>query len=214
MRKTSYFLTFFAVAISLAFNVISVLRPDWLVYQSSVFGSRITIQYGLNRRCERSLIVLPAPDGGRMEYSDYKCRPFPTAKLDECDEDNKLFCVAWTTAGYFSQLSLGFAGVACLAIIFGVTTHSRRRRIWRAVAGLVWLHASFQAAAFAVITDLYVNSRFPTFEQARPGVGYVLNTLSWVFSVLISLGVFVTGLAASRGHRWAAGNRAYQPISG
>lgn len=29
--------------------------------------------------------------------------------------------------------------------------------------------ASFQAAAFAIITELYVNDRFPTFEQARPG---------------------------------------------
>lgn len=51
-----------------------------------------------------------------------------------------MFCVGWITAGYLAELSIGFAGVACLAIIFGVTTHSRRRRIWRAVVGLLALH--------------------------------------------------------------------------
>lgn len=77
-----------------------------------------------------------------MEYSDYTCRPFPTRSEDGCEEDNGMFCIAWTTAGYFAGLSMGFAGMACLAIIFGVTTHSRRRRIWTAVAGFVALHGT------------------------------------------------------------------------
>jgi len=44
------------------------------------------------------------------------------------------------------------------------------------------------------------------------GAGYVFNTLSWVFGLLIVAGVIVTGLAADSGHRWAAGNRAYRLI--
>jgi len=35
------------------------------------------------------------------------------------------------------MIAIGFSAVSLAAIIFGVTTHSRRRRIWRAVAGLV-----------------------------------------------------------------------------
>lgn len=40
----------------------------------------------------------------------------------------------------------------------------------------------------------------------------MLNTLSWIFGLLIVVGVVVTGLAADSGHRWAAGNRAYRSI--
>jgi hypothetical protein len=46
------------------------------------------------------------------------------------------------------------------------------------------------------------------------GIGYVLNILSWVFGLLITTGVIITGVSADSGHRWAAGNRAYRPISG
>ena len=46
------------------------------------------------------------------------------------------------------------------------------------------------------------------------GAAYVLGTLAWVLAVLVTFGVIVTGMAANRGHRWAAGNRSYQPIAG
>jgi len=35
------------------------------------------------------------------------------------------------------MIAIGFSAVALAAIVFGVTTHSRRRRIWKAVTGLV-----------------------------------------------------------------------------
>lgn len=46
------------------------------------------------------------------------------------------------------------------------------------------------------------------------GVAYVLGTLAWIFAVFAAFGVTITGMAANRGHRWAAGNRAYEPIAG
>ncbi|CAL1707161.1 unnamed protein product [Somion occarium] len=215
MRKTSYVVTFFAVTFTLVLNILSAYRPDWLVVNNELLGSKTTVLYGLMERCERQVVVVPGmPDRKRIEYTDYRCRPFPARTLDGCDKENKMFCVAWTTAGYFTELSIGFAVVACLAIIFGVSTHSRRRRIWRAVAGFVALHAASQLTTFAIITELYRESKYPTFEYARPGTAYVLNGLSWVAGVLVTIGVIITGISANKGHRWAAGNRAYRPIEG
>ncbi|KAJ3973468.1 hypothetical protein EV361DRAFT_899780 [Lentinula raphanica] len=45
-------------------------------------------------------------------------------------------------------------------------------------------------------------------------IGYILNTFGWIFSVLIATGVVLTGIFADRGHKWAAGNRAYRRIDG
>lgn len=87
------------------------------------------------------MIVIPGlPEGSRLAYTDYKCRPFPNRVTENCDKENKTFCMIWSTAGYFSELAIGFGVVACLALLFGVSTHSRRRRIWRAVAGLTAFH--------------------------------------------------------------------------
>jgi hypothetical protein len=46
------------------------------------------------------------------------------------------------------------------------------------------------------------------------GIGYVLNAISWVSGFAVGAGVIVTGIAADRGQKWAAGNRSYTPIQG
>lgn len=147
------------------------------------------------KRCERQVVEIPGmPDGSKLAYTDYQCRPFPLRVEDHCEKENKTACVMWSTAGYLSELSAGFGVVACVAILFGVSTHSRRRRIWRAVAWLVAFHGTWdglllhaedrkldimnvtvalQIATFAVTTDVYRNDRFPSFERARPGRSYL-----------------------------------------
>jgi hypothetical protein len=49
---------------------------------------------------------------------------------------------------------------------------------------------------------------------ALTGPALVFNAVAWVFGVLTAISVILTGMAADRGKRWAAGNRAYQPIEG
>lgn len=49
---------------------------------------------------------------------------------------------------------------------------------------------------------------FPPFT----GPAWYINLLSWVFSFVIVFGVIWTGKAADKGHKWAAGNRAYTRI--
>ncbi|KAH7916530.1 hypothetical protein BJ138DRAFT_1169125 [Hygrophoropsis aurantiaca] len=215
MRKTSYALTFIAVLAMLIINILSTRLPDWLIAKYEILNADVTVRYGLMQRCERRAIHIPGPSqGGRFEYTDYECRPFPLRVSDKCEDENGLFCAAWTSAQYFSELGIGFAGVALITLLIGVSTHSRRRRIWRAVAGLVLLHALFQMVTFAIITELYRKGRFPGFEQARPGVGYALNAVSWVLGILVAFGVIITGISADKGFKWAAGNRAYSPIQG
>jgi hypothetical protein len=108
-----------------------------------VLHSTLTVEYGLMRSCEYQAIKLPVGGGSKIEYSDYRCRSFPGRTKDGCEKGHQEFCVKWTTAGYLSELASGFGAVSCLAIVFGVTTHSRRRRIWRMVATLVALHGAF-----------------------------------------------------------------------
>lgn len=102
---------------------------------------------------------------------------------------------------------------------------SSRNHCWATATALC------QLTAFLIVTHSYETADI--FAQARPGelflfplyvswgdifcpifagAGYVLNTLSWIFGLLIVVGVIVTGLAADSGHRWAAGNRAYRSI--
>lgn len=138
-------------------------------------------------RCERQVIDIPGPNGGKWTYTDYTCRSFPASVADHCEKENKSFCTSWTSAGYAAEIAIGFAGVSLFTILFGVSTHSRRRRIWKAVAGLVLLHgvdffvtcchhllftaaaAVFQLVTFGIVTEMYRTSQFPTFEHARPG---------------------------------------------
>ncbi len=106
-------------------------------------GTSLTVESGLMRSCEYQAVRLPVGGGSKIEYSDYRCRSFPARVKDACEKENQSFCVMWTTAGYLSELATGFGAVSTLAIVFGVTTHSRRRRIWKTIAGLVALHGAF-----------------------------------------------------------------------
>jgi hypothetical protein len=100
-----------------------------------VKGVKTTIRYGLMERCQHKVV-----EDGRLKYVDDKCRPFPMLVKDRCEQENRSFCTAWTSARYATELAMGFAALALVALTIGVSTHSRRRRIWRAVAGLVALH--------------------------------------------------------------------------
>jgi len=214
MRKTSYAYAFVAVAATLVLNILSTITPNWIVLESpEVFNYKVTVTYGFLERCERSIIRLPGEDE-RLAYTDFKCRPFPGRVTDACEKENRAFCTLWSTAGYATELAIGFGALACLALIFGVSTHSRRRRIWRAVAGLVAFHAIWQMIAFIIVTDLYRRSVYAPFKHANPGPAYIMNTVAWVFSLITSVAVVYTGVSANKGRKWAAGNRAYRPISG
>jgi len=217
MRKTSYFITFVVVAITLVLNIISARQPDWLVvhYNSEVLYTKVTVTYGLYERCQLTLSEIPSSDGeGTISYKKYECRHFPGRITDQCEKENHPFCAAWISARYIDELAIGFASVSLVTILFGVTTHSRRRRIWRAVSGLVLFQAVCQISTFTLITAMYYDSNYPSFDHARPGVAYVLHTISWILSIMVSFSVLFTGVSADAGHGWAAGNRAYYPIAG
>lgn len=150
--------------------------------KNDVLHVKTTISYGLKERCELQVVDMPG-----VSYRDYSCRPFPAHAADHCEKENRLFCVVWTTAGYLAELGAGFAALALFSLVVGVTTRSRRRRIWKAVAGLVILHGNIQhrrsnaaigltfsavllqIAAFAIVTHLYSTSQFLAFDNAMPG---------------------------------------------
>lgn len=67
---------------------------------------------------------------------------------DRCDKENRAFCAEWTSAGYIDQVAIGFGAVSLVTILFGVSTHSRRRRIWRAVAWLVFFQGVLLLVSF------------------------------------------------------------------
>ncbi|KAH9992661.1 hypothetical protein BJV77DRAFT_1060407 [Russula vinacea] len=215
MRKTSYAVTFLLVLVSLTLNILAITRTDWLVDPGREFlYTRINVRYGLMKRCERQVVRIPDSDGDwQFVYTAFKCRDFPKSVSDRCEKENRLFCVEWTSAGYLAQLAVGFGTMALFALLIGVSTHSRRRRVWKAVAGLVTLNGACPIFAGTLLLvnfplfhvrvhhrdDLFRISRLPDFVDVFPGPAWYINLLSWVFSFLIVFG-------------WAAGNRAYTRI--
>lgn len=162
--------------------------------------------------CTNKVVSIPDPDKGKpIEYTNYVCRAFPKRQTDRC-EQNSGFCTSWSTAGFASELAIGCGALTLLTLIVGVSTHSRRRRIWRVVAGLIILHSAFQIITFAIVTNSFNRNRYPTFDRAKLGVSYALTVVSWALGVINAVAVMVTGHFAERGHRWAAGNRAYRTI--
>lgn len=174
-------------------------------------------------------------------------RAFPKRQTDRC-EQNSGFCTSWSTAGFASELAIGCGALTLLTLIVGVSTHSRRRRIWRVVAGLIILHSVFPfilPTSSSLTTLQQVPSRLSpslsspilSIETDTPlsivqssvrvvpmavvmesrtnsnaGVSYALTVVSWALGVINAVAVMVTGHFAERGHRWAAGNRAYRTI--
>jgi hypothetical protein len=89
--------------------------------------------------CELTVTEVPGPGSGgkdKISYRNYECRPFPNSVKDNCDGKNSGFCATWTGAAYIEYVSVGFAAVALASVLFGVSTRSRRMRIWKALAGL------------------------------------------------------------------------------
>lgn len=109
-----------------------------------ILNIRTTVSYGFTERCEE--IRYPGSD---RDLVSFECRPFPIKDSDKCDGTYKSFCTLWYTAGYVSYLALGFGAVACLAIVFGVSTHSRRKRIWKVVAALIALHGTPESSSIS-----------------------------------------------------------------
>jgi len=215
MRKTSYFVTFLAVLASLSLNLVSFQRRDWIYsHPPDILGQTI-YRYGLLEVCERSILDMPGPGGnGKIRWTSENCREFPTTKYDQCEDKNRPFCTAWLSARYSAALSFVFGAAAALGLVFGVTTHSRRRRVWKAIAGLVVFQVAFKIVPFAIVTDLYRHNALWTFEYGTPSTAYFLNLTSWVADVFILIGIVVTGIAADAGRSWAAGSRAYREIDG
>ena len=93
--------------------------------------------------------------------------------------------------------------------------------------------ALFSMIAFIIVTDLFRTSGIYDFAYTKfgmawhlyplvlhhliypstPGPAWFINLLSWHFNFIIVFGVIWTGKAADKGHKWAAGNRAYTRIA-
>ncbi|TFK20955.1 hypothetical protein FA15DRAFT_672995 [Coprinopsis marcescibilis] len=212
MRKISYVIAFLALAVAIVLNIFSTFRNDWVTVKSTsdILHTSVTDFYGLRQTCRLTLTEIPEPGGnghGKVTYRNYECRPFPASVTDECEDKNRGFCASWTGAAYVEYVSIGFAAVALVAILFGMTTHSRRVRIWKALAGLALAQTLSQVVAFALVTDTYHRNKYPGFDHGRLGIAWAFSLLSWITSALVAFGVVVTGIAADKGYNWAVGNR-------
>ncbi|KAM6502289.1 hypothetical protein JOM56_002266 [Amanita muscaria] len=203
MRKTSWAITFVSVAVLL--TLVRLCASERLIVRSTdASHTKTRIYYGLMEHCQ-----LADNQNNSNWYTIYECRKFPTSLFDGCEKENRTFCATWVTAGYAAELSAGFAALTTLTILFGVSSRARRRRMWRAVAGLLSLHVLLQIITFGVVTVAFFQTHYPRFERAQFGLSYVFSMLTWVIGILTVAGVVVTGRSAEKGNRWAAGNRAY-----
>lgn len=114
-----------------------IFKNRLVVKYKEVLYTTITVFYGLTQRCQ---LQVTQTDDGKFSYRNYECRQFPTREDDHCDRDEyKSLCNAWTSTYYLDQIAIGIGAVALVAVLFGVITHSTRRRMWKTVAGLVFL---------------------------------------------------------------------------
>ncbi|KLO03923.1 hypothetical protein SCHPADRAFT_948173 [Schizopora paradoxa] len=99
MRKTSYFVTFLVVGVSLSLNILSITQPNWLTaHPPNIFHTDTCITYGLLECCQSMLIDFPGPDDG--------------CDADDGNSGRRNFCVLWWSAGFVSELSIVFRGAA------------------------------------------------------------------------------------------------------
>jgi len=149
--------------------------------------------------------------GKRIQYN---CRPFPVRSA--CEVLGESFCVLWTTAGYVSVVSVVFAlaGLVVLIIVSShLSTRARRRGAWKLVTGATFVHAALQITTMAIVLRLFITEqyRFPD-PNTKLYVSFWLCVTSIIISLLLTVGLAYTGLAARAGHKWAAGRRPYEPI--
>jgi len=144
---------------------------------------------------------------------EYKCRKFPARST--CERDGESFCIAWSSAGYASQLSVIFATAALLALtLANISTRARRRTAWKIVSSLVAFHGLLQITTMALVAQLLRSYPANFAQGTHLSISFWLNTTSWVLDVLLVVGLVTTGIYAEKGHRWAAGRRPYHPIPG
>ncbi|KAG2015551.1 hypothetical protein CC2G_008812 [Coprinopsis cinerea AmutBmut pab1-1] len=184
MRKIAYAVSFVSLAIALILSAISAARVDWCVLLhprcpskptlnlprlvvktiSKPLYTTITDSYGLHRTCELTITQVPGPGegDGKITYRNNECRPFPNKVKDDCDGKNQGFCAVWTGAAYVDYVSVGFGALALLSILFGMSTRSRRMRVWRALAGLAMMQSKQSIPP-------WLNSRLIGFCSTVPG---------------------------------------------
>lgn len=115
------------------------------VHPPDILGTRTVVHYGLFERCELQVIRIPGGgSSGHIDYTSYSCRPFPQRKLDGCEDEFRNVCALWSSAAYVAVISAALGVTAALGLIFGVTTRSRRRRVWKAVVALVGWHGEWK----------------------------------------------------------------------
>jgi len=117
--------------------------------------TKYIVHYGLMERCERQVLRIPDPDGDWQEvFTAFKCRDFPKSVSDRCKKENRLFCVEWTSMGYLAHMAVGFGVMTLFSILVGVSTYSRRRRVWKAVAGLVTFNGAWPIFAWLLMRNI------------------------------------------------------------
>lgn len=216
MRKLSYGIAFIGLGVALTLNAIAMSRTDWLYVKTVsdiLLHTTVTDSYGLHEMCELIITEIPGSGGkDKITYRNYECRAFPNSVEDKCDGKNSGFCATWTGAAYVDYVGIGFAVVALASVLFGVSTRSRRMRIWKALAGLAAAQSASAIITFAMVTDTWRRETYPGFRYAHAGPAYVMCLLSWILSLLVTVMIVVNGWAADKGYRWAVGNRRYEPI--
>ncbi|KAF8335902.1 uncharacterized protein EI90DRAFT_3014497 [Cantharellus anzutake] len=185
------------------------------------------MDYGLYRRCETRLVVEPyhatdpkpsnstiSPPLHNVMTAAYICTPFPPRSV--CEREGEGFCIAWSSAGYLSQLGLVLVMVALftLMIVNIVSSRARRRNAWRFVSFLVGLHATVQIVALGLVTGMSEKYAKYFSSGAHFNISYWFNVTTCVLDTFVIIGLVVTGIYAEKGHRWAAGRRPYHPIPG
>jgi len=162
----TYLILTFQFFLSLVFAVVSLLFPNWLLFQAPA-PLNFRTKYGLFQQC-----------------SILTCRPFPDPDRGDCDPPD--FCHFWYTARY-SQLTAVLLGVLILFLLISVvfSAHIRQKQSWPLVFGLISLFNVLQIVAMACIANLLNNSG-EFYIGTNYDFGFYLNLASWILALTAS----------------------------
>jgi hypothetical protein len=137
VQRIVYGISLWALTISLALTLTSILHPHWLTWKSTLGSHSITYSYGLHRKCS-SLTGT--------------CSPFPSAQ--DCEVTSTSFCALWRSVGFLMSFAVivELAGLVALVVVLlgGV---QQREKGWRVFVPVVGVAAAVQCAGMAIVVS-------------------------------------------------------------
>lgn len=166
-----------AFAVSFAFSIAALARPEWLSYTETLDdGELLSVHLGLNKKCS-SLTG--------------KCTPFP--ERDDCAGDEE-FCVGWKSAGFAMWFIMVLNLAVALSFInIALGGYAKRTSGYRILAPLIVLVGLLQVSTLAIPLFMYFHESRFALKHWHLGISWFLDGAAIIIAIINGVGLFIVG---------------------